>query len=589
MHKIQFAKNIRLAIVTIFSVALLTFIGCQKKAGSDVQIIPPSENPYATAVSIEITTATPEPTAVPTPTPEPTPTPVPTPHAVDASQPYNWGFETELEVNGFVVDSYERTTPISFGSGDDYSQLKGVIGFRSNNYRQNAAYGTASTANERLTQIWNVATASMPKGEGGSGTWTGSGWTGQPILVEWPAQTKQIMNMYDWAKEKDGLVEVIYATMDGNVYFLDLESGEATRDKLNIGMPFKGAGALDPRGYPILYLGSGDSYPDDDSKITRAMAYSLVDFTRLYEFGKKPDSFALRIWHAYDSGPLVDAKTDTLIYPGENGILYTIHLNTYFDAATGTLTMNPDDVVRLRYHANRTGENAYWLGYEGSCSVWNGFAYLTENSGLMHCVDLNTMEVKWVQDVHDDTNASPALEVISETEAYLYVGNTLDNTIDANNHGTTSIFKIDAMTGEIVWQYSKTIGTTKNVTGGVMGSAIIGHGDMEGLVITSFASYDGETNEGVVVALNRQTGDLVWSRQLSAYAWSSPIAIYSDNGKDCIIQGNNHGNLYLIDGASGVILDTLKLGGNMEASPAAFNDIIVIGTRSKGIFGVRVS
>ena len=63
------------------------------------------------------------------------------------------------------------------------------------------------------------------------------------------------MNMYDWAKQKEGLVEVILATMDGNVYFLDSgDGGTPTRDKLVIGMPFKGAGSLDPRGYPITVL-----------------------------------------------------------------------------------------------------------------------------------------------------------------------------------------------------------------------------------------------------------------------------------------------------------------------------------------------
>ena len=65
------------------------------------------------------------------------------------------------------------------------------------------------------------------------------------------------MNMYDWAKEDDELVEVIYATMDGNVYFLDLNTGKKTRDTLTLGYTFKGAGALDPRGYPLLYLGAG--------------------------------------------------------------------------------------------------------------------------------------------------------------------------------------------------------------------------------------------------------------------------------------------------------------------------------------------
>ncbi|MEI3413380.1 MAG: hypothetical protein V8Q57_09485 [Blautia sp.] len=57
------------------------------------------------------------------------------------------------------------------------------------------------------------------------------------------------------AKEDDDLVEVIYACMDGYVYFLDLKTGKPTRDTLNLGFTFKGAGALDPRGYPILYVG----------------------------------------------------------------------------------------------------------------------------------------------------------------------------------------------------------------------------------------------------------------------------------------------------------------------------------------------
>ena len=59
---------------------------------------------------------------------------------------------------------------------------------------------------------------------------SGSGWTGQPLMEKWSREVKKSMNMYDWAKEKDDLVEVIYACMDGYVYFLDLETGEATRD-----------------------------------------------------------------------------------------------------------------------------------------------------------------------------------------------------------------------------------------------------------------------------------------------------------------------------------------------------------------------
>jgi hypothetical protein len=124
---------------------------------------------------------------------------------------------------------------------------------------------------------------------------------------------------------------------------------------------------------------------------SRAMAYSLIDFTRLYEFGKQNDEFALRDWHAYDSAPLVDAETDTLIYPGENGILYTIKLNTTFDETTGQLTMNPSDVVKMRYVGTRstypdstnTANNKYWLGYETSIATLGEFGYLGPNDGFL--------------------------------------------------------------------------------------------------------------------------------------------------------------------------------------------------------------
>ena len=38
----------------------------------------------------------------------------------------------------------------------------------------------------------------------------------------------------------------------------------------------------------------------------------------------------------FDGSALVDAETDTLIYPGENGILYLIRLNTKYDLNSGT-------------------------------------------------------------------------------------------------------------------------------------------------------------------------------------------------------------------------------------------------------------
>ena len=42
----------------------------------------------------------------------------------------------------------------------------------------------------------------------------------------------------------------------------------------------------------------------------------------------------------FDGSALVDAETDTLIYPGENGILYLIRLNTKYDLNSGTLSID---------------------------------------------------------------------------------------------------------------------------------------------------------------------------------------------------------------------------------------------------------
>ena len=46
-------------------------------------------------------------------------------------------------------------------------------------------------------------------------------WTGQPLLVQWDDNVRNIMNINPEKKSKRDLVEVIYATLDGHIYFLD--------------------------------------------------------------------------------------------------------------------------------------------------------------------------------------------------------------------------------------------------------------------------------------------------------------------------------------------------------------------------------
>lgn len=534
-------------------------------------------------------------------TPSPSPTPVPTPHMVSASDPSQYGYTAHLEVNGSEISAtgYVRTATITFPAAADYyaDTVDGVLTFRGNNFRNSASAGTLHLTEKRLETIWDKTIGALQKGSS-SGSWSGCGWTGQPLIVHWSEATRNTLNRNDFAKNKD-LVEVIYPTEDGKIYFLDLETGVETRAPITMNVPFKGTGSIDPRGYPLLYIGSGDEYESDSQK-SRAYIISLIDGSVLYEFGKQgTDSFAKRNWYAYDSAPLIDATTDTLIYPGENGVIYTMKLNTSYDPATGTLRVNPDNVVKFRYDSYNSyteidvaDSSHKWLGYEGSASAWNGFLYLSSNDGLFQCINLNTMQIVWVADTQDDTNGSPVLDVISETEAYLYVGTSLHFNKDGNGKGIAPFFKINAMTGEIVKQYGLTVHTVSGVSGGIQSTAAVGRAgsNISDLVFISIARYP-DRDTGVLVALDKETFEVRWKMDMACYSWSSPAVVYTSNNEGYVLQADSGGNIFLLDGATGAVLDTVApTDSNFEASPAVYGNILVLGCRGdQQIFGIRLS
>ena len=258
------------------------------------------------------------------PTPAPTATPVPTPPAefTPESRASDIITSTAYMVHGEEAAGYQADAEhiMDFIGPEDYGKLPGIFTFRGSNFRDSSSYGKAALNAAQFGEYWTVATGGM---SGGGTYWGGSGWTGQPLAVQWPESTKKIMDMYDWAKEKDDLVEIIYATLAGRVYFIDMETGKQTRDSVYLGYPFKGAGSVDPRGYPLMYLGGGVS----GEGTPRIMIVSLIDGEVLYTTGNG-DDFAPRSWSAWDSSALVDAETDQLIYPGVNGVLYILDLNT---------------------------------------------------------------------------------------------------------------------------------------------------------------------------------------------------------------------------------------------------------------------
>lgn len=520
----------------------------------------------------------------PTPTPEPTPTPVGLPdfkpHSVDGTEPERLISSTAIMVDGEVVEEYESDYEINFDMPERYTELEGIVTFRGDNFRSGAAYGTATVSSKTLTKAWSKSTSGLSDSDGIY--WSGSGWTGQPLIVKWPEATrKNISAMYDWAREKEGLVEVIYATLDGHVYFYELTSGEYTREPLNLGFNYKGAGALDPRGYPILYVGSG---VDSVNGRSRVKVVNLIDNSVMFEFGHN-ETFANRGWHMFDSSPLVSAETDQLIYPGENGILYIIHLNTKYNEQTGELSVDPDNIVKWKYNGVRSGSR-YWLGVESSAAIINNYIFLADNGGNLMCLDLNTLELVWVQDVLDDTNCSPVVDV-EDGHPYIYISTSFHYGWRSYSTAAIPIFKIDAETGEIVWRTDYTCYTVQDLSGGVQGTIAVGKNKLSDMIFVPIARTPGASS-GTLAALKKDTGEVVWEKETSMYSWSSPVDFYDADGNGYLLYCNSGFNMFLIDGKTGEQLDYMNLGGNIEASPAMYGNYAVVGTRAMRTYCIQV-
>lgn len=579
-------KVLQTVLMVLLVVALCIIVGRNVALNrADTQHVEPTPPPAdsGTVVNTDAPASdSPAPDTTPEPTPSPTPEPF-EPHSVDSTAEANFLQSTDIMVDGEMFEGeYEDDTGIYFGYPEEYSSLPGVITFRGNNFRDSAAYGTANITQKKFGGSWTAGTGSLTAPNGTF--WSGNGWTGQPLIAEWPKETRRIMNMYDWAKEAETLVEVVYPSMDGYIYFYELQTGKATRDALNLGYTFKGTGTLDPRGYPLLCVGSGyDSYKGT----SHVFLVSLIDFSVLYEFGAN-DGFAHRAWSMYDSAPLIDADTDKLIYCGENGVIYIITLGTEYDEEAGTISVNPTRAAKWRYMSNRfasTGQ--FWLGFEASPVIWQSHMIVPDNGGNLICLDLNTLTVDWVQDTLDDTNCTPVLE-IEDGHPYIYASTSYHLGWRSWMTADVPVWKIDAETGEIVWQVSYTCYSVEELSGGTQGSIAVGKHNVSDLVYVPIARTPSASG-GKLVALDKETGEEVWVMETQVYSWSTPTLVYDQNGDGYILYCTTGHYLYLLDARTGEILDSRNLGGLFEASPAVYGNWLVVGHRNGSIYGIELT
>ena len=93
---------------------------------------------------------------------------------------------------------------------------------------------------------------------------------------------------------------------------------------------------------------------------------------------------------------------------------------------------------------------------------------------------------------------------------------------------------------------------------------------------------------GILVALNTETGEIVWKNNMSHYAWSSIGVFYTEDNKAYLALGDSTGTIRLMN-AMGEELHSINIGSNIEASPVIFGDTMVLGTRGGRVCGIKIS
>jgi len=476
-------------------------------------------------------------------------------------------FSWQVYVNGIKTDDYKRNSDIKFDISGNYTEYPMITAFRGGNFHDRPYYGSPAVTEEKLTIVWS-------KSIGGFGKWSGVGWNGQPSIVKWDEDMKRIMNINDVKKYKPDLKEVIYGTMDGKIYFLDLDDGSETRRPIRSGGAIKGSVSVDPRGYPLLMTGQGI----EGGTSFGFRTYSLIDQKELF-FLQGRDPQAMISWGAHDSVGLIDPISDTFVQCAENGIIYTGKLNTVFDRKAGTISISPE-IVKFVY----SPPFRWRVGIESSPAAYGNLLYTADNSGFLLCLDMNTMRPVWGRDITDDTDATIVIDVEDCGTPFLYTACEVD--IQASG-GFSYIRKINGFTGELLWEHKIPCAYDRDVNGGVLATPIAGKGEIDNLVIFNIAKTN-NSHAGKMLAYNKADGKLVWELYLSNYCWSSPTVIYADSGKPFIVQCDSDGRVFLIDAKHGVILDSIILDGNVEGSPVSFEDMIVVGTRGQKIYGMRL-
>lgn len=484
--------------------------------------------------------------------------------AEESVEPFPDTMYASVELLTYKIDTFCTDVKGDIADIKDlYANVPGIFCFRGGPLRDMPYSGRVTGRPSRIEVDWCFKTDMDQRKVLGTSWGGGSGWTGQPLYIKWPHdKLERIKRENNHLTSDFDDEEIIVASLCSKVYFINFNTGKASREAMETRNPVKGTPSIDPRLNGNYYLGQG--LPCEQP--FGAVLYNLFTNEQKSVFGMDQDAW--RNWGAYDSNPIVVG--DFLIRPGENGTLYK------FLAKTDTLIKH----TTLRYHEKKGWGSP---GMESSIAVCRNYGYVGDNKGNILCVNLNTMKPVWCYWNHDDTDATIVLE-IEDGIPYLYTSCECDK---QGQNGYSYFTKLNGLNGDTVWvqpipcHKRQVFGSERE--GGMFSTPLIGHGNCEGLIFANFCTLD-KPNLGRCCCIDKKTGRIIYSLDTELYLWSSPIAYYNEKDELFVLFGDIIGNLYLIDGKTGEILVKEKFGNNFESSPIPIGNCAVVGSRGREIY-----
>jgi outer membrane protein assembly factor BamB len=366
----------------------------------------------------------------------------------------------------------------------------------------------------------------------------------------------------------------VFGAYDKKIHFVDADTGERLRPDYDMGDIIKGTITIDPDGYPLLYAGSRDPR-------FRILATDGDEVREVWSLHAKAVE---GMWNDdWDSNPVV--IDDMLYVGGENSWWFAIKLNRGYDA-DGMVTVAPEVVYQMPAW---TDELYDLLGrqhsVENSTAIFGQKAYFATSGGRVVGVDISDIENGnaevffdfWMGDDIDST-------ILIDREGFIYVVAHADHE-KTNNTAARRVREV----GQLVKLDTSIPATSLSSLDPIVWSLDIpaARGQDTGAWATPALHEDGlifvAADSGDLLAVDTDTGLVVWEDFLGTNAWSSPL-IVDDTLlviTNCLSTERGLRAYDLEDPLSPREMweTTITEGGCIEATPAVWNGRVYIGSR----------